>query len=101
MIRGTTPTLMFRTPYEANMVKSGFITFTMRGDVILDIPVDGADVIVMDNIIQLKLTQAQTLSFDVSATCLAQIRLVLADDNAVASNIVKVPIGKILKEGEI
>lgn len=101
MIRGTTPTLCFKTPYEESMVKSGFITFTMRGDVILDIPIDSVDVIVTDNVIQVKLTQAQTLSFDVKAVCLAQIRLVLADDNVVASNIVQVPIGKILKEGEI
>lgn len=101
MIRGTTPTLCFRTPYEADMVESGYITFTMRGDMTLDISLNDEHVVIGDNVISLTLTQAQTLSFDVGATTLVQLRLVLADNNVVASNIVKVPIDKILKDGEI
>lgn len=101
MIRGTTPTLLFRTPYEEDMVQSGYITFTSQGDVIVDISIDDPNVIVSDNVISLKLTQAQTLLFNTKATTLVQIRLILADGNVVASNVIKVPIGKILKEGEI
>ena len=101
MIRGTTPTLCFKTPYEASMVNSGYITFTMRGDITLDIALDNEAVTIGDNVISLTLTQAQTLSFDPQATTLVQLRLVLADNNAVASNIVKVPVTKILKDGEI
>lgn len=101
MIRGTTPTLCFKTPYEADMVGSGYITFTMRGDITLDIPLSDESVSIGDNVISLTLTQSQTLSFDPQATTLVQLRLVLADKTAVASNIVNVPVGKVLKDGEI
>ena len=101
MIRGTTPTLCFKTPYEADMVESGYITFTMRGDITLDVPLSDESVSIGDNVISLTLTQSQTLSFDSQATTLVQLRLVLADKTAVASNIVNVPVGKVLKDGEI
>lgn len=101
MIRGTTPTLMFTTPYTADQVTSGYITFTMRGDVVLDIPVSDDSVVISDNAISLTLTQQQTLSFQSKATSLVQLRLVLDDGSAVASNIIKITIGDILKDGEI
>lgn len=101
MIRGTTPTLMFTTPYTASQVMSGYITFTMRGDVVLDIPVSDDSVVISDNAISLTLTQQQTLSFQSKATSLVQLRLVLDDDSVVASNIIKITIGDILKDGEI
>lgn len=101
MRRGTTPTLLFTTPYDAEMVRSGYITFTSRGNVILDIPTSDESVTIMNQYISLTLTQAQTLAFNVSGTCLVQIRLILNNDTVVASNIVKVPVEGILKEGEI
>ena len=101
MIRGTTPTLMFTTPYTADQVTSGYITFTMRGYVVLDIPVSDDSVVISDNAISLTLTQQQTLSFQSKATSLVQLRLVLDDGSAVASNIIKITIGDILKDGEI
>ena len=101
MIRGATPTLMFTTPYTADQVTSGYITFTMRGDVVLDIPVSDDSVVISDNAISLTLTQQQTLSFQSKATSLVQLRLVLDDGSAVASNIIKITIGDILKDGEI
>lgn len=101
MIRGTTPTLMFTTPYTADQVTSGYITFTMRGDVVLDVPVSDDSVVISDNAISLTLTQQQTLSFQSKATSLVQLRLVLDDGSVVASNIIKITIGDILKDGEI
>lgn len=101
MIRGTTPTLMFTTPYTASQVASGYITFTMRGDVVLDVPVSDDSVVISDNAISLTLTQQQTLSFQSKATSLVQLRLVLDDGSVVASNIIKITIGDILKDGEI
>ena len=101
MIRGTTPTLMFTTPYTADQVTSGYITFTMRVDVELEIPVSDDRVVISDNAISLTLTQQQTLSFQSKATSLVQLRLVLDDGSAVASNIIKITIGDILKDGEI
>lgn len=101
MIRGTTPTLIFTTPYPSAMIKSGYITFAMRGEILLDIPISDEGVVISDKAISVTLTQAQTLMFDVKAKSLVQIRLVLDDDSVVASNIVPVPIEQILKDGEI
>ena len=101
MIRGTTPTLVFHTPYKGDMVASGFITFTQRGDILLDIPISDSSVEVSNNAIALTLTQAQTLMFDPQGKNLVQIRLVLEDGSVVASNIVTISVGKILKDGEI
>lgn len=92
---------MFTTPYTADQVTSGYITFTMRGDVVLDIPVSDDSVVISDNAISLTLTQQQTLSFQSKATSLVQLRLVLDDGSVVASNIIKITIGDILKDGEI
>lgn len=101
MIRGTTPTLTFTTPYKANEVADGYITFTMQGKVILDIETTDNNVVVLDKFIKLDLTQEQTLLFDANYKTLAQIRLILTSGRRVASNIVNVPIGRILKEGVI
>lgn len=104
MIRGTTPTLTFTTPYAAELVQSGYITFSQRETVVLDVPLSDQSVTVSDNAISITLTQEQTLSFDASVDppiAVAQIRAILTSGKAVGSNIVVIPICAILKEGEI
>ena len=101
MIRGTTPTLTFTTPYPADLVQSGFITFKQRGAIVLDVPLSDPSVIVKDQAISIALTQDQTLEMTTAAPCEIQIRAILESGKAVASNIVSAPIGAILKEGEI
>ena len=104
MRRGTTPTLTVTTPYAADFIERGYITFRQRGANILDVPLDDPSVEVADQTIKITLTQAQTLEFDASADppiATAQIRAVLTSGKAVGSNIVKIPICAILKDGEI
>ena len=101
MRRGTTPTLTFTTPYAANLVESGFITFNQRGTTVLDVPLSDSSVTIADQSISITLTQEQTLAFTIAAPCEAQIRAVLDSGKAVASNIVCIPICAILKDGEI
>lgn len=101
MRRGTTPTLTFTTPYAADMVQSGFLTFEQRGAVVLDIPLSDQSVTVSDNAIAVTLTQEQTLAMSIAAPCEAQIRAILTSGKAVASNIVEIPVCAILKDGEI
>ena len=101
MRRGTTPTLTFTTPYAANLVESGFITFNQRGATVLDVPLSDSSVTIADQSISITLTQEQTLAFTIAAPCEAQIRAVLDSGKAVASNIVCIPICAILKDGEI
>ena len=104
MRRGTTPTLTFTTPYAADLVVSGYITFNQRGATVLDVPLSDPSVTVSDNSISITLTQTQTLAFDANVDppiATAQIRAVLESGKAVGSNIVTIPICKILKDGEI
>lgn len=101
MRRGTNPTLTFKTPYEADMIDVGFITITKRGKILFDIPIDDESVEVLDGFIKLHLTQEQTLKFDVSSETLLQIRLGLTTLEKVASNIINVPVERILKDGVI
>lgn len=101
MRRGTTPTLTFTTPYAADIVESGYITFNQRGATVLDVPFSDSSVNVSDNAISITLTQEQTLAFSIAAPCQAQIRAILESGKAVASNIVQIPICAILKDGEI
>lgn len=111
MRRGTTPTLTFTTPYAADLIESGYITFNQRGSTVLDVPLSDPSVTIADESISITLTQEQTLSFDqnvatsdwmnAKAAATVQIRAVLTSGKAVASNIVQVPICAILKDGEI
>lgn len=101
MRRGTTPTLTFSTPYAAELIASGYITFKQRGAIILDVPLSDNSVTIQDNAISIDLTQDQTLVMTTADECKAQIRAVLESGKAVASNIVEIPVCAILKEGEI
>ena len=101
MRRGTTPTLTFTTPYEADIVESGYITFQQRQTNVLDVALSDPSVTVADNSISITLTQEQTLAFSTAAPCEAQIRAILQSGKAVASNIVCIPVCAILKDGEI
>lgn len=99
--RGTTPTITFTTPFNANMIVTGFITFTLRGKVIFDVDINDEAVTIENEAIKLKLTQEQTLMFNEDDVNKVQIRLLLTTNDAVASNEVEIPIGGILREGEI
>lgn len=101
MRRGTTPTLTFTTPYAADLIQSGYITFEQRGTDILDVALSDPSVTVADNAISITLTQEQTLAMTTAAPCQAQIRAVLTSGKAVGSNIVLIPVCAILKEGVI
>lgn len=101
MRRGTTPTLSFTTPYAAEMVQSGYITFKQRGDVVLEKELSDPAVTVLDNKIKLDLTQAETLLFSAACPCKVQARLILATGKRAASCVVAFDPGEILKEGEI
>lgn len=101
MRRGTTPTLTFTTPYTADLIVSGYITFKQRGAIVLDVPLSNLNVEVADNAISITLSQEQTLAMTTASPCAAQIRAILTSGKAVASNIVEIPICAILKEGTI
>ena len=101
MRRGTTPTLKFDTPYAAALIDNGYITFKQRGQIVIDKPLDDANVTISDNSIIVELTQAETLSLTTADICKAQIRLILKSGKRVASSVAEFQVDEILKEGEI
>ena len=100
MRRGTTPTLKFTTPYTADKVDGGYITFVQRGSIVFDKEIPGEGVTIADNVIRLELSQAETLKFTTADDCKVQLRLIVGGGR-VASNVVRFPVCEILKEGEI
>lgn len=101
MRRGTTPTLSFTTPYTADRIVSGYITFQQHRQTVLELSLTDSNVTIEDNLITVSLTQSQTLAFSSELKCRIQIRAVLTGGKVVASNIVETSIEAILKDGEI
>lgn len=101
MRRGTSPTLTFTTPYAAENILSGYITFEQRGAIVVDIALNDPNVTINDNSISVNLTQEQTLALTTADVCKIQIRALLIGGKAVASNIVQDTVCPILKDGEI
>lgn len=101
MKRGTTPLLKFKTPYKASLIDHGYATISRKGVVFMEIPFSDNRISVQDGFILISLSQEDTLKFNSRATYSVQLRIVLRGDVAVASNIITVPIGSILKNGVI
>lgn len=100
MVRGTTPTICFRLPIQANTFEWVYITFAKQGGSIIlektknDCSLEGCKILCT-------LTQAETLSFPTNCNIEIQIRAKTAAGNAVASNIIVCDVGRILKDGAI
>ena len=76
-----------------------FITYAQDGKTILEKTI--ADVTYDGEKITVPFTQDDTLAFQTAKHVEIQIRARFPDGSAVASNILKVPVERILKEGEI
>lgn len=99
MIRGTTPTIRLVLPFDANMLAEGFVTFAQNREIVIDKKL--SECVVEENIIRIKLSQEDTLKFKHDRSVEIQLRARDTEDNAVASVIKTVNIGRILKEGVI
>lgn len=101
MIRGTTPTLIFKTPYTADQIELGYITFARKGVVFMDIPFTDGRISVDDYYVSLTFSQTDTLQFNSRTVYEVQLRILLEGGTAVASNILTLPVDSILKNGLI
>lgn len=102
IIRGTTPTLRFKIPFEQAIIKVAYITFEQNGKDILEKSTNDENVELTDELITIKMSQEDTLAFsNINGKAEMQIRILLTDDTAVASKIYKVSVDRILKEGVI
>ena len=106
MRRGTTPTLIFTLPFLTDNITKLNISFEQKGKLVLQ--KDISDVEKHDYNIELALTEEDTLAFKqndaISITCdepscaLVQVRCQI-EDEVYASNVVKIQVGRIIKDG--
>ena len=99
MRRGTTPTISITVKGLSDIqINKAYLTLKQRGTVVekteADMKIDG-------DMLQVALTQEETLKFMARAEINVQLRVLSTNNTAYASNIVTVPVEAILKEGVI
>ena len=98
MIRGTTPTLTFAIPFDTSKITDGYVTFAQQKFVIIDKKVSDCEL--DGNIINLTLTQEETLKFQTESDVEIQITVKI-DDRRISSNIITMPVNRVLHGGVI
>ena len=99
MIRGTTPTVEFTLPFLLSNVDKIWITFSQNNSELFTL--EKQDCELYEYTIQATLTQKQTLKLLSQTMVEIQVRLLTKTGVAMASNIIKEPVQRILKDGEI
>lgn len=103
MIRGTTPTLEFNLPFLASLIKSAQVLISYIDnfkEVIIEKRLE--DCVLGETTISTELTQEETLAFPAPITAEVQLRVVVnqdGKDTALATDIYKVKVKKLLKDG--
>ena len=101
MIRGTTPTLEFTMPFDTSLIAELYITITQNGATALEKTL--SDCNCNDTSVSLTLTQEDTLRLEQKpySDSEMQIRVRTVAGEVLASNIMRICVGRILKDGVI
>ncbi len=102
MIRGTTPTLEFTLPFDTSLIAEMYVTMTQNDKTVLEKTL--SDCNCSGTSVSLTLTQEDTLRLQqqqLRSQAEMQIRVRTTAGEALASNIMRVYVGRILKEGVI
>lgn len=107
MTRGTTPTHTFTLPDDLTSatISALYITYAQGSKTVLEKTL--SDVTINGGVIICTLTQADTLKFEVldqHCGCdkvAIQVRMKTSDGTAMASDIMRIPLMDVLKDGEI
>lgn len=94
MIRGTTPTHIFKMPIDSSTIEEIKITYAQHDEVIFAKEKSACEI--KDGEIAVTLTQEETLLLDCKAMVQIQLRILLTDGSAAASKIIYRPVGKCL-----
>lgn len=97
-VRGTTPTIIFRLPFNTNTIRKCEIYF---GQLCWLFTKTGTDCRMEEDRIQVTLSQAETLQLVAGKTLKMQLRLVFTNGNVGASKIIRSRVEEIIKDGEI
>lgn len=101
MIRGTTPTLEFTLPFDTSLIAEMYVTIAQGEKTVLEKTL--SDCSCSGTSVSLALTQEDTLRLQQQPHSRAemQIRVRTTAGEALASDIMRVYVGRILKEGVI
>ena len=101
MIRGTTPTLEFTLPFDTSLIAEMYVTIAQGKKTVLEKTL--SDCSCSGTSVSLALTQEDTLRLQQQPHSRAemQIRVRTTAGEALASDIMRVYVGRILKEGVI
>lgn len=96
MRKGTTPTLTFKLPFDAEMIKNAKITLCQKNAIVLEKKL--CDCKKTQDSIEIKLTQEETFLFDCNSIIEAQLRVVTVNGDALASDVFKMFVAQCLDE---
>lgn len=101
MIRGITPTLEFTMPFDTSLIAELYITITQNGATALEKTL--SDCNCNDTSVSLTLTQEDTLRLEQKpySDSEMQIRVRTVAGEVLASDIMSIYVGRILKDGVI
>ena len=97
MYRGTTPTFTFRLPFACEQITVLNLCFAQQGQVVLEKELP--DCTAEGNRVQVTLTEEETLLFDDKKGMVEMQLRVGCGNTRLASNIMRVSVERILKEG--
>lgn len=101
MIRGTTPTLTFTLPFSLDGVKTCWITFAQNGSERFTVDLSNECCEWEGDQITINMTQEQTLKLKSAISVSIQLRVLTNRAEALASDVITVPVKDILKDGVI
>ena len=102
MIKGTTPTLHYNLPFETSVIKSAEIVVEyVDANKSVKIIKTLDDCVLGDKCISTALTQEETLQLPAPSTVKVQLRILTVDELALATEIQKVSVKKLLREDVI
>ena len=99
MIRGTTPTLRFVLPFSVDLLDAVYVTVTQDGEKVLEKTLE--DCVKDENALSFRLTQEDTLELEDGKWVEIQMRAKMKSGEAVASQIERTAVHRILKDGVI
>ena len=96
IIRGTTPTHTFGLPVDSTMCDKVRIIYSQNGKPVIKINSDRLRF--SENEVLCKLTREETFSLDCAKPCEIQVRILTIGGDVLASDIIKVGVGRCLDD---
>ena len=98
MRRGTNPIITIKLNIDISLIDECYVTFKQKN---VEIEKTVSDCSFENGCICVQLTQEETLSFVTKYPVLVQARMKLSDGTICATDINKLVVGEIIKDGEI